>query len=319
MKIWLVIGAILLVLGSTVFAVVMTVNRWDFTKLNTVNYETNTYSLSEAVRNISVKTDTADIVFVPSDDGTCQVVCYEAENVKHSVAVRDGTLIIDVVDERKWYEYIGIAIGAPKVSVYLPEGEYGVLSLRERTGDVEVPNAFHFESIDIALSTGDVELCASASDRIKIKTSTGDIRLANVQAENIELSASTGDVTVSGAVCRGDVKINVSTGETYLSDVTCRSVISDGNTGSIILKNVIAAGKFLIERSTGDVTFEKCDAGELSVETDTGDVKGTLLTDKIFFVESDTGFVSVPKTSSGGRCEIETDTGNINIKILGKN
>ena len=49
--------------------------------------------------------------------------------------------------------------------------------------------------------------------------------------------------------------------------------------------------------------------------TDTGEVKGTLRSEKIFFTESDTGKISVPKSVTGGRCEITTDTGDIEIEI----
>jgi DUF4097 and DUF4098 domain-containing protein YvlB len=78
---------------------------------------------------------------------------------------------------------------------------------------------------------------------------------------------------------------------------------------------VIASGAFVIKRTTGDVTFEGCDAAELLVATDTGDVEGTLLTEKIFFVETDTGRREYPKTTTGGKCEITTDTGDIKISI----
>ena len=61
--------------------------------------------------------------------------------------------------------------------------------------------------------------------------------------------------------------------------------------------------------------FELCDAGELFIETDTGNVKGSLLSEKIFIVSSDTGRIDVPKSTSGGRCEIETDTGDIKITL----
>ena len=81
------------------------------------------------------------------------------------------------------------------------------------------------------------------------------------------------------------------------------------------MKNVNASGVFSITRSTGDVEFDACDASEIYVKTDTGDVTGTLLSDKIFFAESDTGKVSVPKSVTGGRCEISTDTGRIDITV----
>ena len=314
-KIWLVIATALVVVGCVIFGGVMTMLQWDFTKLSTVKYETNDYEIDENYKNISIVTDTADIVFVPSENSKSSVVCYEQKNVKHSVTVKDDTLVIAVVDTRKWYEYIGINIGTPKITVYLPNAEYEKLFIKESTGNVEIPNNFRFESMDISTSTGDVKNDASASESIKIKTSTGNIRVENISAEALDLSVSTGEITVCDVNCQGDVKIHVSTGKTKLTDVACKNLTSSGNTGDISLKNVIATEKFSLERSTGDVKFDGCDAAEISVKTDTGDVTGTLLSEKVFLAETDTGRVEVPKTATGGRCEITTDTGDIRIKI----
>ena len=107
----------------------------------------------------------------------------------------------------------------------------------------------------------------------------------------------------------------VSTGKTLLKDISCGNLVSGGSTGDITLENVIASGLISIRRSTGDVKFDHCDAAELSVQTDTGDVTGTLLSEKIFFTESDTGRIEVPETTSGGKCKIKTDTGKIIISI----
>ena len=60
----------------------------------------------------------------------------------------------------------------------------------------------------------------------------------------------------------------------------------------------------------------EADAGELHIRTDTGDVTGTLRTKKVFITETDTGKVEVPKSITGGECEITTDTGDIKIEIL---
>ena len=88
-----------------------------------------------------------------------------------------------------------------------------------------------------------------------------------------------------------------------------------GTTGNIALDNVIAADKLSITRSTGNVSFDGSDAAEITVRTDTGNITGRLLTDKVFIAASDTGSVEVPRTVTGGRCEIDTDTGNIRIEI----
>jgi DUF4097 and DUF4098 domain-containing protein YvlB len=122
-------------------------------------------------------------------------------------------------------------------------------------------------------------------------------------------------VTVCEVTCEDDVKLTVSTGKACLSGIRCANLTTTGDTGDLSLSDVIATGKFSIERNTGDVEFDACDAAELMVETDTGDVTGSLLTDKMFFAEADTGSVRVPKTTSGGRCEITTSTGDIRITI----
>ncbi len=315
MKLWFVIAISLVVIGLIVFVVVMTACNWDFTKLSTAKFETNTYEVREEFSNIWIKTDTADILFAPSDDGICRVVCYEQENEKHSVAVQNDTLTVNVVNRRKWYEYMGITIGTPKIRIYLPNAEYASLYIKESTGDIEIPKDFMLESIHISNSTGDIKNEASASGVVKIDTNTGNIHVENVSAGSLDLSVSTGKITVSGVSCEGDVTVSVSTGKTELTDVACKSIVSRGSTGDASLKNVIATEKISVERSTGDVKLESCDAGELFLKTDTGDVAGTLLSEKVFIIEADTGSVNVPQTLSGGKCEIITNTGDIKIEI----
>lgn len=314
-KKWLVAAVCLVIIGSVIFAAAMTAYKWDFTKLGTVRYETATHSISEDFADIAIDTDTADIIFALSDDGMCKVICYEQENEKHSVEVRDGTLSIDVVCEKEWYEYIGVNFGTPRITVYLPESEYSSLCIKESTGDIKIPAEFEFESIDITASTGDVENYACASGAVTIETDTGDIRVKDISAAELKLSVSTGKVVVDSVTCEGNIEINVSTGDAQLTDARCKDFLSNGNTGDLILENVIAAGNFSIERSTGDVKFDNCDAGEIFIETDTGDVTGSVLSDKIFITETSTGDVNVPESISGGRCEITTSTGDIKIDV----
>jgi len=275
-KTWLIIAACLVLIGCVIFGGVMQMLKWDFTKLSTVKYETNRYELQEEYKNISIVTVTANVEFVPSENQTTSVVCYEQKNLKHTVTVKDGTLVIEINDTRKWYEHIGIHFGTPKITVYIPQREWSVLL---------------------------------------VKADTGDISVENIAAQTLDLRVSTGRITVSDVTCQGDVNIRVSTGKTVLTDLQCKNLISTGNTGSMVLKQVVAAEKFSIKRSTGDIKLEGCDAAELFMETNTGDVEGSLLTDKVFIAHTDTGKVDVPKTVTGGRCEIKTDTGDIKITI----
>ena len=307
--IWLITATLLIIIGGVIFVCAMSVNNWNFLKLGNNKYKTNT-CVSENFSSISIESNTEDIVFAVSQNGECEVICYEEDNIKFSVAVLEDTLTIRKIDNRKWYQYIGVNTANSKITVNLPESEYKNLSIKESTGKINIPKDFKFENIDISASTGDIENLASGGT-IKIKTSTGSIHTENISANSLELSVSTGKVTVKSVDCKEDIKINVSTGKTDIADIKCKNLFSKGSTGSIKLNNVIAEDKFSIERSTGDVKLDKCDAKEVFIKTDTGDVKGSFLSEKVFITETDTGRVEVPKNISGGRCEIETDTGDI--------
>ena len=279
------------------------------------NYKTNIHEVNEDFHSIFIKTDTADIAFVLSDDEMCKVVCYEEEKNSHFVGVENDTLTINLLNDKNWYDYVGINFANPKITVYLSESKYFSLVIEESTGDIEIPKDLEFKNIDISLSTGDVMCYASALEDIKITTSTGDISLESIRAASLNLCVSTGRVTISDVTCEKDITIKLSTGKTYLTDTVCQNLISHGSTGDISLKNVISKEKISIERSTGDVTFIDSDAAELFIMTDTGDVEGSLLTNKVFIIQSDTGNIDVPESITGGRCEITTDTGDIKISF----
>ncbi len=312
-----IIGGILIILGLAMAAGGFLLSGSDITLLGTEEWEMNTYSITEDFSMISVDTNTADIVFLPSEGGECRVECSERKNLRHSVSAEGGTLAIKLVDNRKWYEYISLfSFGEDKITVYLPKTEYEDLSVKNGTGHVDIPNGLTFENINVTASTGDVKLAASAAGDVRIKTSTGSIKADGISADKLELTVSTGRVALNKVVCTGNINILVSTGKAILTDVTCRDLFSEGSTGDITLKNVIASGSFDIERSTGDVYFDACDAAAVKVETDTGDVEGTFLTDKIFAAKTDTGAIRVPTSVKGGLCEIETDTGDIRVEIV---
>ena len=312
-KIWLITAASLVVIGCIIFGGVMSMLNWDFIKLSSSKYVTNYYEINEEYTNISIVSKTTDVVFVPSESQTTSVTFYEQKNNTHTVAVKDGTLEIAMI--KKW-QYSGFNFETPKITVHIPQGDYGALLIKTNTGDVKIPAEFKFESIDILGKTSGIANYASAAKHVKIKTTTGHISVENISASEVNLSVSTGDVNVSGLNCGGDVTVGVSTGDTSLSNVACKNIISGGSTGDIYLDNVIASEKMSIERSTGDVKFNSSDAAEIYVNTDTGDVRGNLLSEKVFITSTDTGKVDVPKSITGGRCEITTDTGDIKLEII---
>ena len=278
-KIWLLTAAALILIGGLMFVGVMSALKWDFTKLSTVRYVTKDYEITEEFTNISIDSNTAKIQILPSEDQTVRVTCLEEEFEPFDVSVQEGTLKIEVQNNKNWYHHIGISFGSPKLTVYLPEETYAQLT---------------------------------------IKNTTGAVSVEHIDAENMTITVSTGHVTVTDVSCSETMRIKTTTGKTELKNIQCGNLWSDGNTGDITMEQVEATWKLFAERTTGNVQFSRCDAREISISSTTGDVSGSLLTPKNYEVKTTTGKVSVPQTDScmtdtNGSCVIETTTGNITI------
>ncbi len=312
-KIWLIVAAVLVLAGGLAFTAALAISHWDFASFSTVKYETKTYEINDSFRNISIVSDTEDIVFAPSSDGKCTVTFVEQDNARHSASVENGTLLIEKIETEP--QFILFSTQPTSITLHLPMGEYETLRISEHTGKIELPGDFIFGNMDIDVTTGDVSCAASSSGVLRIKTDTGDIKITGVAAGEMDLSVTTGRVEAEYVRCAGNMGIKVTTGKTRLADVACGNFSSEGDTGDITLEKVAVADMLTIKRTTGDVQFQECDAMELQITTDTGDVTGTLLSEKVFITKSDTGRINVPETVTGGKCKITTDTGNIRIDI----
>lgn len=294
-RLMVIFATSLVFIGGAVFTIAMTLNGWDFSKLNARDYVTKTYEITQEFSSIDVDVSTADINIKLSTDGKCKVVTCEEEKIEYNPIVSNGVLKIRQQNNKKWYDYIAFVVGNSQITVYLTQFQLDSLNIKASTADVTINKEINFKNINVDLSTGDVKCYASAENQIKIKVSTGDVTLENLSAGTIDLKSSTGDVVVK--------------------NVNCQSFVSKASTGDLEMKNVVATQYFNIVRDTGKVKFEGCDAGEIYIETDTGDVEGSLLTSKVFIVKTDTGDVRVPSTTSGGVCRITTDTGDVIVTI----
>ena len=222
-------------------------------------------------------TDEKSSVCAPSADNTVSVVCYERTEIKHTVTVEEDTLLVQVSEDLKWYQNLGVHTENVKITIYLPAGTYGELKIHATTGDMTVPKDFSFASADVKVTTGDSVFSADVAGDLAVKVTTGDVKLA---------------------------------------DVSCRNLMATATTGDVVLRQVIAAGSFSIHCTTGDVAFDACDAATLTVKTTTGDITGTLLTPKAFDAHATTGRVKVPQTTEGGNCKLRTTTGSIKISLV---
>lgn len=224
----------------------------------------------------SIKFDgDADIKIYESENNTVSVTAKEYKDVIFDFEVLNDTLVIDLEDDRGLLEWM-FDLTSPYIKVYLPTDNYESLIISGNTFDTKIEGELSFDNLSISSDTGDVSIKNVNVGECNIKSETGDIKIYNSNFGVLKTITDTGDMTLS---------------------------------------NTIVVNDFTHKADTGDVNFKSFDAKNIYIILDTGDVKGTLLSSKIFMVKTDTGEENVPETTTGGICKIETDTGDINIRI----
>ena len=216
-KVLALIGVILTIVGVVICGFSLMFLGFDFTKFNTVEYVTNEYPVEDTFSNISIRGNMDGVVFAPSEDGSCRVVCHEEEAYPHSVRVEENTLIIDTgKDDRQWH--FGVNFGDdPYITLYLPEKEYGALMVNVNTGSVTVSEGFVFESMHIELNTGSVRFEGCDAGTIFAETTTGDITGTLLTDKVFSADTTTGSIDVPKSATGGKCRLTTVTGDIRIS------------------------------------------------------------------------------------------------------
>ena len=242
--IWIAITFCLLLVASVVL----------YSLSITVKLETNEYEIKETFKDIKILTDTADIDFVLSENLNTLIICEEHKNIKHTVKIKENTLLIEVDDNRKWYEHIGISTS--KITVYLPKSEYGELIMESDTGNIHIEN-INANKLDLSTSTGNLKIVNTKCKNLFSESDTGNILLKNVMAsEKIKIETDTGNVKFKDSDA-SDIFVKTDTGNVTGNLLTDKVIFAESGTGNIDVPKVM--------------TDEKCE-----IITDTGDIKITI-------------------------------------------
>jgi len=270
--------------------------------------------IQESFENIQIDTADCNVTFVPyNGTANAHVVIMERDATSHSVLVEDGTLKIQMTDNRTWKDHIGIHWESMEMTVYLPQSRYNTIWVSTETGDIRTPAPLSANEILLRSATGDIYCDSAAVENLDCMTATGRISVKDGTVSVINLQSSTGEIYLQDTAA-AQIHLRSTSGDKILENVDCKNLTCESDTGDVELEGVVAQEYLQVFTDTGDVEIENCDAGSVNIETDTGDVEGNFLTPKRFQVHSETGHVRVPNTREGGECRIETDTGDIRFE-----
>lgn len=242
--IWIAITFCLLLVASVV----------SYSLSITVKLETNEYEIKETFENIKIITDTADIDFVLSENLNTLIICEEHKNIKHSVNVKENTLLVEVNDNRKWYEHIGISTS--KITIYLPKNEYDELITESDTGNI------HIKSIN--------------ANKLDLSTDTGNLKIVNIKCKNLFSTSDTGNILLENVIAEEKFKIETDSGNVKFKDSDASDIFVKTDTGNVT-GNLLTDKVIFAESETGDIDVPKVMADEkCEIITETGDIKITI-------------------------------------------
>lgn len=314
-KIALMVAGCMILVGLVMTAGGFAAARFDVSRLNTVSFETKTYEIGEAFHHISIDGAGSDVRLYPWEEDTCKVVCTEEDDVTFAVEVKDDTLHIVRHNSGVRILHFGVSFEETGISVYLPGKTYESLVIHTTSGNVTAPEALQFSSADIRSTSGEIKMLASIGGSLAVQTTSGDIHIGNTAPDRLDVQSTSGEVTLADV--RGKaIAFDTTSGDITLSGVQGEAITAATTSGEITFTKVISEGSMRLKTTSGDVELRSSDGEDIAVRTTSGRVSGTLLSEKIFRIDTISGDVNAPYSASGGKCEVTTRSGDVDFQII---
>ena len=316
-NITLIIAAALIVIGLVIALIGLFLLDFKVDRLEAMELVEKTYPIQGNFSNISILTSDYDVNLLPAEDGVPRLAAKEARRVRHSMEVTDGTLSIQIQDDRGFRDRIGIFIQSPSMTLYLPESSYDTLLIKTTSGDISIPDSFTFTDAALKSNSGSIGSAANVTNRLSSEATSGSVTLSNAAVGFVEASANSGSVVLSD-ITADTLEIETTSGSIHLQTSAGNSIQAKTTSGSIHLRDILASCSLSLSSTSGGIRLSKCDAPEIQIKTTSGSVTGQLLTPKHFQVDTNSGTVSVPYAVAAEICRIETTSGSVRFAEPGE-
>ena len=312
-KIALLAAGILLLLGVGAMIGGMRALRFDFTRLGTADPVTRTAEFTEPITDISLKGVHCETVLKPAPDGVCRVVFTGGEKLLLHASAESGTLTVSVEDGRKWYEMIGVFSFSDGLTVFLPEREYGSLTVELTSGSLEIPEDFVFSALTVQNVSGAVKLAASA-DRLNVHTTSGAISVNGVRAKQAEIGSTSGSIRLSEVNAEETLTVETTSGSVTLEKCSAREIFACSTSGGIRLSEADAEDTLTVESISGGIRLDGGQAQKTEITSSSGSVKGTVTGEYLYDVRTSSGSISVPESGGSRLFRVTTSSGSVRIE-----
>lgn len=336
MKNAILISVLCILLGAAIAFSGMAMLGFDFAKLLTNKYQTETVYIDDPFDAVAIDTAEHDIRFAFSEDDRCKLVYTAAQNLYCRTEVKDGTLHVMRTDARKWYMRIGFFYGDLDLTIYLPKSMYGEFYAKTLSGNIEIPDGFLVNRVTLKTTSGDVTFASSAEDlsaestsgnvtingggvnkdaRVYAKSTSGDVSVKGTSGWRLEC------ITVSGDICAElwggqELHADTTSGNIEIRDTSSDTLTVKTTSGDVLLSDVQTSKSTTANTASGDIRLERADLADVRFKTVSGDIRGSLTKAMLFESQTVSGTVRFPAADiAGGHFKTITTSGNVHITI----
>ncbi len=290
-------------------------------ELNNEKQIIKTYDISDDYSDIYIETKDADVRFVVSENGKTSVTCINGTKkdvvgsfnkclkVISEKKKKAGTVFNPVFDFRK--------DNAADITVSLPYKRLGDVALITENGRIEADDFFLSDTVNSSLVTknGEIIYCMNTTGNCFIENENGNITVRSLQCDYVDVKNKSGEISLTGSDIKGALNIKNGSGEFNAENVECENLTAESDSGDLYLKNFLSRVAVTVKENSGNVKIRKSDANAFIIDSKSGDVDAEFVSPKIYTVESKSGSVNIPESLSGGMCKINTDSGDIRVRI----
>ncbi len=349
-KIFVILGLILLVAGVAVFVGGMTAGGWDFSILNTVRYTQKSYDAEGGVTSVHIEYSNAAISVEYSETAERVHIDYPVrlnergeETAQIEITEKDGALtVVEHVDwqdslfqwDVDWQDSlfqwdIDLDFGddsARTVRVVLPAGQNIALDLYTQNGSVSLnADGEALPSLDLHSNNGSISVSGTltVAEDASFQTDNGSVKVSGVSAAgDLTLRTSNGSMRAEN-ISADSLEARSSNGSLRLADIAAAdSLTAKTNNGAIELLGDITAKMLTVSTSAGDIAMHDgmIDAQEIAMTTELGSIEAEgsafagAQSDYTVLVSTGLGESNV-SDSVGGNRKLTLSTGMGDIRV----
>ncbi len=333
-KTLLIIAAILLLIGTIISLIGLSMIQFDFNKLSPAPVEyTKTEDFFEIAKNknleLSINVNHADINIKPSKDGKIRFFYspeYFSVDFSNETSTTDSLIISrndNIKADRKRYYFIDFSFNEnsyDSLVIELPENIIDDMTAALEYGSIEISDISNIKNLSIGCKSSDIEL-----ENLEV------LNNANVMSEHGEVSISNTSVGVKLLVEQksGNLKMYNNTinsaeifsehGENKISNLKGDSLYIEASSGNVKLDNVFVKDLLNINSEHGSIFLDYVDSSLIDITSKSGDVRGNINDSEDNFkisAFSGSGDNNLHSKHTGNKeLRIENNHGDINIKF----